>query len=74
MPSTFSVEIQSSPHNFAGPVHATIDVLKMIQTLSAMRNSQSRKRNALNLSVQWKLWTGKNSRQVPDLFLSLIHI
>jgi transcriptional regulator GlxA family with amidase domain len=69
MPSTFSVEIQSSPHNFAGPVHATIDVLKMIQTLSAMRNSQSRKRNALNLSVQWKLWTGKNSRQVPDLFV-----
>jgi transcriptional regulator GlxA family with amidase domain len=69
MPSTFLIEIQSSPANFAGPVHATIDLLKMIQTLSLMRDSQSRKRRGQGQALTWKLWTGKNSRQIPDLFL-----
>jgi hypothetical protein len=69
MPSTFLVEIQSSPENFSGPVHAAIDVLKMIQTLALMRDSQSRKKSAQRPELHWKLWTGKNSRQVPDLFV-----
>ena len=68
MPSTFLIEIQSSPVNFAGPVHAAIDVLNMIQTLTFMRDSQSRKKSTRSPALQWKLWTGKNSRQVPDLF------
>jgi hypothetical protein len=69
MPSTFLVEIQSSPENFSGPVHAAIDVLKMIQTLALMRDSQSRKKSAQRPELHWKLWPGKNSRQVPDLFV-----
>ena len=68
MPITFLIEIQSAPDNFAGPVHAAIDVLKMIQTLTFMRDSQSRKKTVRSPALQWKLWTGKNSRQVPDLF------
>jgi transcriptional regulator GlxA family with amidase domain len=69
MPSTFLVEIQSSSENFSGPVQAAIDVLKMIQTLALMRDSQSRKKSAQRPGLHWKLWTGKNSRQVPDLFV-----
>ena len=69
MPNTFLVEIQYSPDNFAGPVHATIDALQMVQTLKTLRESQSRKRNTGSHLLQWKLWTGKNTHQVPDLFL-----
>lgn len=69
MPSTFLIEMQSSPDNFAGPVHAAIDALNMMQTLTLMRDSQSRKKSARSPALHWKLWTGKNSRQVPHLFL-----
>jgi transcriptional regulator GlxA family with amidase domain len=69
MPTIFQVEIQSSPDNLAGPAHAVIDVLKMIQTLMVMRDSQSRKKSARHPELQWQSWTGKNSRQVPDLFV-----
>ena len=69
MPSTFFVEIQSSPDNFAGPAHTAIDALQIIQTLKAMRDSQSRKKSPRSPELQWKLWSGKNSRHIPDLFL-----
>jgi transcriptional regulator GlxA family with amidase domain len=69
MPIYFHIELQNSPDTFEGPVHAILDVLKMIQTLAALRESPNQKNKKQPPIPNWKVWNKKNSRQVPDLFV-----
>jgi transcriptional regulator GlxA family with amidase domain len=69
MPITFNVEIQMTSETFEGPAHAARDVIAAIQTLSAMRNSHSRKTKKRGVDIYTKIWRGKNSREIADLFI-----